>query len=351
MASSAGTPTRGAGSRPVRSRHGGLGNPPLRPVGLALAWPPTSGSGSHPSTCCARRGSACASASGWAWTRTTWPTLYDVSILTYVGCPVYGNEAALLFGDDIDFRAHAVEVDLAGFPAMMFMLRRAGHGTSAFNRARQAASAHGRAGVAKWSSKWRTTARRPARSPTRLGLGDDVRAGVEQAYARWDGQGVPDDLSGTGVSLAARDLARGRSVRGLPAHGGDRCGASTWSARAAAPTSIPRSPRSWRRIRESLFDDLDRDTVDELLAAEPVERPPLTDDELDRALEAIGDFCDLRCPFFAGHARGTADLVRGAADVDADARSRRGLWPTAPRSCTTSDGSGCPDRCGASPDR
>ncbi len=31
--------------------------------------------------------------------------LYDVSILTYVGCPVYGNEAAALFGDDIDFRA------------------------------------------------------------------------------------------------------------------------------------------------------------------------------------------------------------------------------------------------------
>ena len=65
-------------------------------------------------------------------------TLYDVGILTYVGCPVYGNESAMLFGDDIDFRAHAIEVDLAGFSAMMFMLRRAGHGTSAFNRARQA---------------------------------------------------------------------------------------------------------------------------------------------------------------------------------------------------------------------
>src|SRR5579872_6606163 len=67
-------------------------------------------------------------------------TLYDVSILTYVGCPVYGNEAAAVFGDDIEFRAHAVEVDLAGFPAMVFMLRRAGHGSSAFNRARQAAT-------------------------------------------------------------------------------------------------------------------------------------------------------------------------------------------------------------------
>jgi hypothetical protein len=48
-------------------------------------------------------------------------TVYDVGLLTYVGCPVYGNEAATLFGDDIDFRSRAVEVDLAGFPAMVFM--------------------------------------------------------------------------------------------------------------------------------------------------------------------------------------------------------------------------------------
>jgi HD-GYP domain-containing protein (c-di-GMP phosphodiesterase class II) len=40
----------------------------------------------------------------------------------------------------------------------------------------------------------------------------------------------------------------------------------------------------------------------------------LTDDELDQSLGAIGDFCDLRCSFFVGHARATAELVRGAAD-------------------------------------
>ena len=115
-----------------------------------------------------RRGSACAWASGWGSDAHELATLYDVSILTYVGCPVYGNEAATLFGDDIDFRAHAVEVDLAGFPAMVFMLRRAGAGTSAFNRARQAAGSWRPAGGA-WSSRWPTTARRPASSPTGWG--------------------------------------------------------------------------------------------------------------------------------------------------------------------------------------
>ena len=64
---------------------------------------------------------------------------------------------------------------------------------------------------------------------------------------------------------------------------------------------------------EALFAGLDDNTVDNVLDAEPIERPPLSEDELDSALEAIGDFCDLRCPYFAGHARGTAELVAAAA--------------------------------------
>jgi HD-GYP domain-containing protein (c-di-GMP phosphodiesterase class II) len=239
-------------------------------------------------------------------------TLFDVSILTYVGCPVYGNESALLFGDDIDFRAGALEVDLAGFPAMVFMLRRAGRGTSAFNRARQAAAlmASGGRHVVQQMAGHCSAAGALA---TRLGLGEDVRAGVEQAYARWDGRGFPDHLSGTGVSLAAR-----------VSHVAETCEVFQRTAGMEAALSVVRSrsgthfdPEIAKLVSTdpgSLFEDLDRDTVDEVLAAEPIERSPLTDDELDEALGAIGDFCDLRCPYFAGHARRTAELVRAAAE-------------------------------------
>jgi HD-GYP domain-containing protein (c-di-GMP phosphodiesterase class II) len=238
-------------------------------------------------------------------------TLFDVSILTYVGCPVYGNESALLFGDDIDFRAHALEVDLAGFPAMVFMLRRAGHGTSAFNRARQSALLMARGGrqVVQQMAAHCSAAGALA---TRLGLSDGVRAGIEQAYARWDGRGYPNDVSGTDVALAAR-----------VSHVAEACEVFQRMAGVDAALDVVRSrsgthfdPEIARLVStdpESLFEDLDRDTVDEVLATEPVERGPLTDDELDQALEAIGDFCDMRCPYFAGHARTTADLVRGAA--------------------------------------
>src|SRR5581483_3017459 len=130
-------------------------------------------------------------------------TLYDVSILTYVGCPVYGDEAAHVFGDDIDFRSRAVEVDLAGFPAMVFMLRRAGAGTTAANRVRRAASlmaSGGRAVVEQMANHCSAA----GELADRLGLSDDVRAGIEQSYARWDGKGVPHGLGGDAVTLAAR---------------------------------------------------------------------------------------------------------------------------------------------------
>lgn len=256
-------------------------------------------------------------------------TLYDVGILTYVGCPVYGNESAVLFGDDIDFRAHAIEVDLAGFPAMMFMLRRAGHGTSAFNRARQAASlmASGGRRVVQQMANHCSAAGSLA---TRLGLSEDVRAGIEQAYARWDGQGVPDDLSGTGVSLAARISHVAEACEVFERTAGVETTIDVVRARSGTHFD-PAIVKLVSTDPESLFKDLDHDTVDEFLAAEPADRGSLTDDDLDRALEAIGDFCDLRCAFFAGHARGTADLVRGAAQVmnlasgDADLAYRAAL--------------------------
>ena len=238
-------------------------------------------------------------------------TLFDVSLLTYVGCPIYGNEAAILFGDDIDFRAHAIEVDLAGFSAMRFMLGRAGSGTSALNRGRQAAgivATRGKA-VAQQMANHCAAAGQLAE---RLQLAPAVRAGIEQAYARWDGRGVPPELSGDRLSLAARIGHVAEACEVIErTHGVDdavhmvrsRSGSHFDPAIASTVTDDP----------GPLFQGLDDDTFDEILNAEPIERPPLSEEQLDRALEAVGDFCDMRCPYFAGHSGGTAELVAEAA--------------------------------------
>jgi HD-GYP domain-containing protein (c-di-GMP phosphodiesterase class II)/DNA-binding CsgD family transcriptional regulator len=240
-------------------------------------------------------------------------TLYDVSLLTYVGCPVYGNEAATLFGDDIEFRAQALRVDLAGRPATAFMLRQAGAGTSPFNRARRVAGlmATGGRGVVEQMANHCSAAGELAES---LGLGGGVRAGIEQAYARWDGNGVPSDLAGEGLALSARIAHIAEACEVFQRTGGipetvemvkARSGTHFDPEIAAVVSSQP----------GELFDSLEKDTVDEVLDAEPIERPPLTDDQLDHVLATVGDFCDLRCPYFAGHSRGTTNLVTAAAAV------------------------------------
>jgi HD-GYP domain-containing protein (c-di-GMP phosphodiesterase class II) len=237
--------------------------------------------------------------------------LYDVSILTYVGCPVYGNESSKVFGDDIDFRSRALQVDLAGFPAMMFMLRRAGAGTSPANRMREATQllSTGARTVVEQMANHCSAA---AELADRLGLRPDVRAGIEQSYARWDGKGVPGDLKGDALALTARISHVAEASEVFHRIGGvDDVVTMVQSRRGthfdpAVVDAVCADPHG-------LFDGLDDNLFDDIIQSEPVERPPLSDEELDRCLEAIGDFCDLRCPYFAGHSRGTADLVAAAA--------------------------------------
>ncbi|MEO6125351.1 MAG: HD domain-containing phosphohydrolase [Ilumatobacteraceae bacterium] len=240
-------------------------------------------------------------------------TLYDVSILTYVGCPVFGNEAATIFGDDIEFRSHAAEVDIGGFAGMKFMLRRAGSGTTAFNRARQIAglmATSGRSVIEQMANHCAAA----GVLAEQLGLSDQVRIGVQQSYARWDGKGVPRDLAGEALSLSARisHIAETCEVLGRTM-GVDE---ALDVVRSRSGTHFdPHLVDALRLDPDAIFSRIDENTIDEILDAEPIERPALTEDELDVALQAIGDFCDLRCAFFAGHARGTADLVAAASQL------------------------------------
>ncbi len=145
----------------------------------------------------------------------------------------------------------------------------------------------------------------------RLGLSPEVRAGVEQSYARWDGKGVPAGVGGDALALSARI-----------AHVAEACEVFERTTGLDGAVEMVRSRRGTHFDPEiaaavqsdpgALFAGINDDAAHEILDAEPVERAPLSDAQLDTVLEAIGDFCDLRCPYFAGHSRGTADLVTGA---------------------------------------
>src|SRR5919108_4001133 len=66
--------------------------------------------------------------------------VYYVAMLAWVGCTADSHELAAQFGDEIEFRADAHQVDLAGLPLMGFILRRVGNGQAPLRRAQMAAT-------------------------------------------------------------------------------------------------------------------------------------------------------------------------------------------------------------------
>ena len=241
-------------------------------------------------------------------------TLYDVSMLTYVGCPVYGNEAALLFGDDIDFRAGTYDVDLARFRHALHAPPRRSGNVGARTGWQAGDAAHGHRRTAAWSSRWRTTARPRGCWPTSSGSPPTCGPASSSLVRAMGREGGARTVSpGEQLSLAARISHVADACEVLERTVGLESGRRGDPRRAAAPTSTRSRRRARERRRGICSTASPSDSVDELLELEPIERPPLTDEELDRALEAIGDFCDLRSPCFAGHARGTADLAAAAA--------------------------------------
>lgn len=231
--------------------------------------------------------------------------LHDVSLLTYVACSVYGDDASTSFGDDIAFRAGVPGVDLAGMPAMVYMIRSAGSSGPVLRRAARVGrliATRGHDVLAQMADHC-AAAGRLARD---LGLDDVVRRSIELSYARWDGQGFPP-VAGEEIPLAARVSHVAETVEVLYRSGG-----------VDAAVEVARS-RSGTHFDPAVVDSLVADPgplfagLDAPLPDPDPDPRPLTDHDLDAALAAIGDFCDLRCYTFAGHAHGTAELATGAA--------------------------------------
>ncbi|NLD75036.1 MAG: HD domain-containing protein [Acidimicrobiales bacterium] len=242
--------------------------------------------------------------------------LREASLLTYVACSVYGDDVAASFGDDIAFRAGVPHVDLAGMPAMAYMLRRAASAGSGWQRAARV----GRLMASRGGNVIAQMADHCAAAGVlagRLGLDGVVRSSIEQSYARWDGQGSPAH-GGDEIPLPARISHVAETVEVVHRTGGVEGAVAVATAR--------RGTHFDPAVVDALVTDPDP-LFDELDAAPPAVDPSvreLGEAELDDDLAAIGDFCDLRCHCFAGHAQGTAALADGAAaELQLPASTRR----------------------------
>jgi HD-GYP domain-containing protein (c-di-GMP phosphodiesterase class II) len=234
--------------------------------------------------------------------------LYYVALLAWVGCVSDSHELATWFGDDLAWRAASYEIDPTAREAVSFLASRA----AAVN---PPLATYGIGDTAKLRTSAVEHCIVTRDFAERIGLGPEVADPLVQLFERWDGRGRPNRLAGEAIALPARIVQFADVV--VPFHRVGGIEAAIAMARQRRGTQFDpglvdlfcsqannilagiEEPNSWSLV----------------LAAEPGLRLSLTDDELDHALEGIGDFTDLKSPYTLGHARGVASLAAEAARI------------------------------------
>ncbi len=239
--------------------------------------------------------------------------VYYVSLVAWVGCHIDAYEQAKWFGDDLVLKHDFRHTDMSGTAtASAFMLKHLGHGRPLPERARLSVGfmTDGRKAAASiLENHWLAADDLAAQ----LGLGEDVRRGIEQTFERWDGKGIPKGASGQEISPTARLVNLADVVEVYQRSAGVDAAISV--ARERSGTQFdPDLVEVFCTEAPMLFSDLDlTKSWDAVIAAEPALGIELTEEEFGAALEAIADFTDLKSPYTLGHSRAVADLAGAGA--------------------------------------
>jgi HD-GYP domain-containing protein (c-di-GMP phosphodiesterase class II) len=238
---------------------------------------------------------------------TYWTTLFMTA-----GCTGSSYELSEVFGDDIAFRAGIFWVPPTTVNMLRFMLGRAGSGKGVIARVQARAnllrtklSAVERALIAHCHVS--------ARLAERVGLGERVVTSLLQTFARWDGKGLPSGLAGDDILLPIRITNIANVVT---AHAREQgVAAAAESVRPFSGTDFdPRLCNAWRAAAPDVLSSIEgQSSWERVVADQAAGRAPLTEGELDDALELIADYADLKSPWFTGHSRSVASLAAAAA--------------------------------------
>ena len=239
--------------------------------------------------------------------------VYFASLVAWVGCHVDAYEQAKWFGDDTVLKGDFRRVDFStASSGPLFMLRHLGRGRPFHQRVGMVPALLGPG--RHWAESmledhWRASDELMAR----LGLDQLVRDTVEQSFERWDGRGVPKGLKGHQILVTSRLVNLADVVEVFHASAGVEAAVSVARERAGSQFD-PDLVEVFAHGAMDLFKELDALSAWEaVVSAEPASRYWLTDSELDAALEAIADFCDVKSPYTIGHSKGVASLVAAAA--------------------------------------
>jgi HD-GYP domain-containing protein (c-di-GMP phosphodiesterase class II) len=238
--------------------------------------------------------------------------VYYTSLLVNVGCHSDAYEQAKWFGDDIALKATKYEHDLRSRRSALSGMRLLGAGHAPLHRFRLGLefALSGHRDVDRMVAHHAAIARTLGEQ---LGLPDDVLVALSAAYERWDGRGWPGQLAGSEIPVAARLAQAAEFIEVANRVGGVEAARALARDRRGKQFD-PRISMIVESDGDLLLSDLDAlVTWDAVIDAEPALSVVLSGDRLDSALVAIGNFVDLKSPYFLGHSQAVADLAAAAA--------------------------------------
>jgi HD-GYP domain-containing protein (c-di-GMP phosphodiesterase class II) len=237
--------------------------------------------------------------------------VYYVALLAWVGCYTDSYEQARWFGDDISARADVYTADLVGLNKARFAMRNVGAGRPPARRALTALQFIG-SGREAMESMHGTHCLIAGELARRLGLGEPVRLALLEMFERWDGKGHPGLRAGDAISLPARLVALADVVEVHHQQGGIDAAVAVARQRSGTQFDPDVVDCFCDRAHELLAPLAQATSWDAVIGAQSGLQRPLSDAELDEALEAIADFADLKSPYTMGHSRAVADLAAEA---------------------------------------
>jgi HD-GYP domain-containing protein (c-di-GMP phosphodiesterase class II) len=239
---------------------------------------------------------------------------YYTSLLTWVGCAADTSDLVVLFGEEEGLYADTHDGDLTPMAMGVFVARHLGRGGPALRRVGMVGRFIATAGRSV-QHVMESHCRAAGDFADRLGLGDDVRTPLLQAFERWDGKGVPGDVGSEQLALATRLVHLADNVEAFHHAGGADAAIAVAQERRGTqfdPTLVD----CFRDNAASVLADLgELSAWDEVIALDPSLGAPMDDALFDEALATFGDFADLKDPTRTGHSRGVADLAGTAASL------------------------------------
>jgi HD-GYP domain-containing protein (c-di-GMP phosphodiesterase class II) len=241
---------------------------------------------------------------------------YYLSLLRFLGCTAEASEDAALNGGDDIALYEGLAPSFMGSPSesLGWMLRHLAEGQPRLARARSLWGALTDPKAAERSLRAHCEVGQML--ARRIGLGDSVLDALGCAFERWDGKGLPNQVSGEEIPAACRITIVARDFELLNRVLGADPAAEILKKRRGKAYE-PRVVETTLDLGPQLLTTMeDASPWEAVLEAEP--GPPITieDAHLDDALNAFATFADLKSPFLRGHSTGVAELAERAAEFD-----------------------------------